>query len=61
MDATQIARFGDQTFHPIIGHVLNISDEKQNVAGYGGGTVLGYVPKVRSPFISHFQLLIAVL
>ncbi|KDQ16697.1 hypothetical protein BOTBODRAFT_97965, partial [Botryobasidium botryosum FD-172 SS1] len=45
-DATQIARFNGKSFHPVVGRVLNISDEKRNVAGHGGGTLLGYIPNV---------------
>lgn len=45
-DATQIARFAGKSFHPVIGRVLNISDAKRNISEHGGGTLLGYIPKV---------------
>lgn len=46
-DATNIARFNNKKFHPVIGRVLNIKDTKRNkTTGLGGGTLLGYIPQV---------------
>ncbi|KDQ11826.1 hypothetical protein BOTBODRAFT_113908 [Botryobasidium botryosum FD-172 SS1] len=46
-DATKIARFNNKSFHPVVGRVLNVKDTKRNSSsGLGGGTLLGYIPKV---------------
>ncbi|KDQ12670.1 hypothetical protein BOTBODRAFT_45772 [Botryobasidium botryosum FD-172 SS1] len=48
-DATKIARFNNKSFHPVVGRILNVKDTKRNSAtGLGGGTLLGYIPKVEA-------------
>jgi len=51
-DKTRLSSFGTEKGYPVMARILNLPVEVRNSNGMGGARVVGWLPVVRSRYIS---------